>query len=97
MSYTPISDLIPLVEKFTASYPKSISMFWIIKMMYPLDVRPVLGTNYYTDTVKQIGTILRSHCPDMRIGMKKIILTKENLKTLKRTNLINNNVLVTNV
>jgi len=97
MSYTPVQTLVDLIEQFQCSFPKTISMFWIIKKLYPVNVRPVNGTNYYNDTVRAIGSTLRSACPSIRVGMKKVVVSAKNLEVLRMANLINEDDIVDHV
>lgn len=97
MSYTPVINLVDLIEEFQCSYPKTISMFWMMKKLYPVEIRPVNGTNYYNDTVREIATALRGACPDIRVGLKRIIVTMENVNTLRMANLINEDMIVQSV
>lgn len=86
--------LVELVISFRSSYPKNISIFWLMRKLFPTTTRPVHGTNYYDDTAKEITAILRSMCPNLRGGIKKFTVTEDNMNTLKRANLINDKLIV---
>lgn len=94
MSYTPLNILTDFIENFQASYPKHISMFWLMRKIFPVETRPVNGTNYYDETAKEITRILREACPKLRGGIKKFTITRENIETLRRTKQISEEPLV---
>ena len=93
MSYIPLNNLTTCIENFQASYPKSISMFWLMIKLFPVETRPTIGTNFYDDTAKEIVKTLREACPQIR-GLVRFTFTRENLETIRRAQQISEEPLV---